>query len=134
MDQLPNTIRSHWNGEQPLWKSFWVYGLLAVNLFSLTVMPSVIDVTKEYDDQVILMQEISYQVKVEDIISVFFKLSGLLIIIGFMLNYLVWNFVSVWRCARNTSRPFWRWSARAWYVIVYGLLITGTYLGVSSLE
>ena len=124
MDQLPNTIRSHWNGEQPLWKSFWVYGLLVGTLSVFLIGPGVSWFLAEIESDAVS----------ERYISTVLDLYAILLMLGFSLSYNIWNFVSVWRCARNAKRLLWKWSARTSYVIEYGLIVVAFILEYPTLS
>lgn len=73
-----------WYGQEPLWKVFWGYGVLAssimIGLYALATMQG--------------------RILVEQLLLVFFA------------GYTVWILVAVWRCAAN-SDPLWRTLARS---------------------
>ena len=113
MDPFANVIRRQWVGDEPLWKAFWVYGMMVGTLVESVLF---------------LGLEQTYQETDEDILGpawLFLLADGyaLLLSLVFIVAYGTWNFVSVWRCARNTTKALWRWSARAFYVIGIGLFL-----------
>lgn len=73
-----------WRGQQPLWKVFWVYGVVTSGVL-ITFY-----VIAFYVDRIALRQ-------------------ALLI---FFAPYTAWILVSVWRCANNTRERFWSLFAR----------------------
>jgi hypothetical protein len=63
-----------WHGEEPLWKVFWVYGVLAsvgLALFYLLAM----------DEKRVVMQQV---------------------LLMALAGYTVWILVAIWRCAENS--------------------------------
>ena len=108
MDPLANIIRRQWKGEEPLWKAFWVYGMMAGTLLESVLALSLAQAFRDMDEN---FEGTDLFFHLGDAYAVFLSLA-------FSVTYGVWNFVSVWRCARNTGKALWRWSARAFYVLV----------------
>ena len=79
--------RYYWRGDGPLWKVYWLYGVLGSNVLALILL--------------LLMQEGA-------IASGWFQLVLLLLAV-----YTVWIVVSVWRCAFNVENPMYGHMARA---------------------
>jgi hypothetical protein len=83
-DQFFAPELSAWRGQQPLWKVFWLYGvvvssaLIGTYLFAFVV------------DQVALRQ----------------------ILVICFAPYTAWLLVSIWRCANNTHELLWSTLAR----------------------
>lgn len=73
-----------WHGEQPLWKVFWIYGVVT----STTIV--VIYVAAFYDGRMALRQ----------------------VILPCFAAYTAWILVSVWRCASNPKEKIWGALAR----------------------
>ncbi len=73
-----------WRGEEPLWRVFWVYGVVVGIV--ITIVDSVLSS---------FIHGIAY--------APFFI---------FMLAYTVWNIVATWRCAFNAKRRLWGYIAR----------------------
>lgn len=73
-----------WRGEQPLWKVFWVYGVVASGVL-ITFY-----VIAFYVDRIALRQ----------------------VLLLCFAPYTAWILVSVWRCANNTEERIWSLFAR----------------------
>jgi hypothetical protein len=73
-----------WRGEQPLWKVFWVYGVVASGVL-ITFY-----VIAFYADRIALRQ----------------------VLLLCFAPYTAWILVSVWRCANNTQERIWSLFAR----------------------
>lgn len=96
-----NVARYYWRGDGPLWKVYWLYGVLGSNVLALILL--------------LLMQEGA-------IASGWFQLVLLLLAV-----YTVWIVVSVWRCAFNVENPMYGHMARALTVAwaINALLVLG---------
>lgn len=100
-----------WRGAEPLWRVFWIYGVLASSVLSLFYALAV------QEDRIVLQQ----------------------VLLACFAVYTVWILVSVWRCADNTHEPFWGQFARRLTVVWAGntvmlliflqLALVKTYLG-----
>jgi hypothetical protein len=77
----------YWRGHGPLWKVYWLYGVLGSNILALILF--------------VLMQR-------DALGSVWFQLVLLLI-----AAYTTWIVVSVWRCAFNVEKRVYGHMARA---------------------
>jgi len=73
-----------WRGEEPLWKVFWVYGVVT----SVTIVT--IYIVAFYDGRVALRQ----------------------VLLPCFATYTAWILISVWRCADNTDEKLWSMLAR----------------------
>jgi len=82
-----NVARYYWRGEGPLWKVYWLYGVLGSNALALILLW--------------LMQRGAMD-------SGWFQLVLLVLAV-----YTVWIVVSVWRCAFNVQNPLYGHMARA---------------------
>ena len=82
-----NVASYYWRGHGPLWKVYWLYGVLGSNLLVLILL--------------LLMHESALG-------SVWFQFVLLL-----LAGYTVWIVVSVWRCAFNVEKPMYGHMARA---------------------
>lgn len=91
----------YWRGQGPLWKVYWLYGVLGSNVLALVLF--------------LLMQRGAID-------SVWFQLVLLL-----LAAYTVWIVVSVWRCAFNVEKPMYGHMARALTVAwaINALLVLG---------
>ena len=96
-----NVARDYWRGDGPLWKVYWLYGVLGSNVLALILL--------------LLMQEGA-------IASGWFQLVLLLLAV-----YTVWIVVSVWRCAFNVENPMYGHMARGLTVAwaINALLVLG---------
>jgi hypothetical protein len=82
-----SVVRYYWRGEGPLWKVYWLYGVLGSTVLALVLL--------------LLMQRGAID-------SAWFQLVLLL-----LAAYTVWIVVSVWRCAFNVEKPLYGHMARA---------------------
>jgi len=91
----------YWRGHGPLWKVYWLYGVLGSFVLALILL--------------LLMQRGAID-------SVWFQL--VLLLLG---AYTVWIVVSVWRCAFNVGNPTYGHMARALTVAwaINALLVLG---------
>jgi hypothetical protein len=80
-------VASYWRGRGPLWKIYWLYGVLGSTALTLILL--------------FLMQSGAVD-------SVWFQIVLLLLAV-----YTVWIVVSVWRCAFNVEKPLYGHMARA---------------------
>jgi hypothetical protein len=82
-----NVASYYWRGRGPLWKVYWLYGVLGSTVLALMLF--------------LLMQRGAID-------SVWFQVVLLL-----FAAYTVWIVVSVWRCAFNVEKPMYGHMARA---------------------
>jgi hypothetical protein len=82
-----NVASYYWRGRGPLWKIYWLYGVLGSNVLALILL--------------LLMRGSALG-------SVWFQVVLLL-----LAAYTVWILVSVWRCAFNVENPMYAHMARA---------------------
>ena len=96
-----SVARYYWRGNGPLWKVYWVYGVLGSNVLVLILL--------------LLIQRSALG-------SVWFQL--VLVLLG---AYTVWIVVAVWRCAFNVENPLYGHMARALTVAwaINALLVLG---------
>ena len=101
-------LLSYWNGKQKLWKAFWLIGILGriivatiIILFS-TIFTSI---------------GLTWSIKILSII--------------FMISYVIWSFVSIWRCAFNVKNKNWGYVARLFITLD---VIAGLYLNFIILK
>ena len=94
-------VASYWSGRGPLWKIYWLYGVLGSNVLVLILL--------------LLMRSGA-------IASVWFQ-----IVLVLLAAYTVWIVVSVWRCAFNVEEPMYGHMARALTVAwaINALLVLG---------
>jgi hypothetical protein len=91
----------YWRGEGPLWKVFWLYGVLASNIGVALVAWGLVTARIGHG-----------------------ALAGLVVL---LLAYTVWVLVSIWRCAGNVHYRYFGLLARALTVAwaVNALLVSG---------
>ncbi len=91
----------YWRGHGPLWKAYWLYGVVGSNVLALTLF--------------LLMERSALG-------SVWFELVLLL-----LAAYTIWIVVSVWRCAFNVEKSMYGHMARALTVAwaINALLVLG---------
>src|SRR5262245_9469226 len=82
-----NVASYYWRGHGPLWKAYWLYGVLGSNVLALILL--------------LLMQRSALG-------SALFQLLLLM-----LAGYTVWIVVAVWRCAFNVENPLYGHMARA---------------------
>ena len=101
-----NFILYYLNGEGPLWKLFWLWGVvLSWILFGLFYFAA----------------------------TTFGISWGLFVISGvIMLPYTIWLLVSIWMCADNTNHDFWSRASR--FVTIIWSLNIGAVAGVLLTE
>jgi hypothetical protein len=82
-----NVASYYWRGHGPLWKVYWIYGVLGSTALALILL--------------LLMQRGAID-------SAWFQIVLLL-----LAAHTVWIVVSVWRCASNVENPLYGQMARA---------------------
>jgi hypothetical protein len=104
-----NVASYYWRGRGPLWKVYWLYGVLGSNVLALILF--------------FLMERGALG-------SVWFQLALLLLAV-----YTIWIVVAVWRCAFNVENPLYGHMAKALTVAwaLNALLVLG-FLGLQSLQ
>ena len=91
---MKNLALSYWHGEKPLWKIFWIYGLIGGLLnYSLLKMSDLVGTTNVYGQAL-------------SIISVII-----------CVTYFIWHLVSVWRCAPNVKFKLFKTLVRLFIVL-----------------
>ena len=96
-----SVVSYYWEGRGPLWKVYWLYGVLGSVVLALILL---------------------FLIQRGAIDSVWFQLVLLL-----LAAYTVWILVSVWRCAFNVENPMYGHMARALTVAwaINALLVLG---------
>jgi hypothetical protein len=104
-----NVASYYWRGHGPLWKVYWLYGVIGSNLLALILL---------------------FLINRGALGSVWFKLALLL-----LAAYTVWIVVAVWRCAFNVENPLYGHMAKALTVAwaLNAFLVLG-FLGLQSLQ
>ena len=118
-------LKKYWNGEEKLWKVFWIWNFfvqivistVTEIIFIITVFPVVIIIAVNKD-----FSNISFN-------------KFLLAAIGFLavlfsLAYCIWAIVSLWRSAFNSSRKIYGYLARLWVVVAIFLAVIAPTIGI----
>ena len=110
LNKIENFLLSYWNGEQKLWKAFWLMGFVfqIVFLYFLLVLL--------YFGTLI---GLTWSIKVT-----IFLLSNI---------YQIWILVSIWNCAYNVRNKTWGHLSRS-IVILNVIFIILTYTGIVSFD
>ena len=94
-------LLSYWNGEQKLWKAFWIIGIIGrILLASFVIFFAILGKSLG----------LTWSITI---------LSFILVII-----YILWSFVSIWKCAFNVKNKTWGYAAR---IFISADLIAGIY-------
>ena len=111
-EDLESFLLNYWNGKKKLWQAFWLIGifgriLLAIFIVIFTLIGKAIGLTWSI---------------------------GILSLI-FILIYIIWSFVSIWRCAFNVKNRIWGHIARVFISmdLFLGILQTITILKNNNL-
>lgn len=83
VDFFAAEIRS-WHGQEPLWKVFWVYGVLTSGIIVAIYGAAIY----------------TFHIALQQVLLLCFA------------AYTIWILISVWRCAGNTQERFWGVLAR----------------------
>lgn len=106
--RIGGPLAAYWQGRGPLWKVFWLWGVLGSWILAGIFATAVISAGLSWP---------------------------LYVITAFiMLAYTVWILVSVWRCADNAAQEKWRGIARVLTVAwALNVLLVGVFLGLDLL-
>jgi hypothetical protein len=96
----PAMIIQLWRGEIPLWKTFWLFGMGGGLVLGLPIFSAMLALTDVPDDTTA---------------SIF------LAALSFLLVYLIWVFVGIWRAANRYS------GEKAWAVLAKIAAVAGTF-------
>ena len=99
-----------WNGEERLWKVYWIYGIL-LGMITFAFIGNALVFW------LALTTKVYFPIVIYNI---------------FMASYFVWNNVSIWRCSKNAKWPGWLVVARA-LVIVGAIIFLFSFLNDRSL-
>ena len=110
LNKIEIFLLSYWNGDQKLWKAFWLMGFVfqIVFLYFLLVLL--------YFGTLI---GLTWSIKVT-----IFLLSNM---------YQIWILVSIWNCAYNVKNKAWGYLSRG-IVILNVIFIILTYTGIVSFD
>ena len=110
LNKIENFLLSYWNGEQKLWKAFWLMGVVFQILFLYFLLVLL------YFGVLI---GLTWSIKVT-----IFLLSNI---------YQIWILVSIWNCAYNVRNKTWGHLSRS-IVILNVIFIILTYTGIVSFD
>ena len=110
LNKIENFLLSYWNGEQKLWKAFWLMGFVFQILFLYFLLVLL------YFGVLI---GLTWSIKVT-----IFLLSNI---------YQIWILVSIWNCAYNVRNKTWCHLSRS-IVILNVIFIILTYTGIVSFD
>ena len=103
-------LLSYWNGEQKLWKAFWLLGFIFQILFFYFLL---------FLLYVGMLLKLTWSIKIT-----IFLLSNI---------YTVWILVSIWNCAYNVKNKIWGDISRI-IVVLNVILIFLIYTGILSID
>ena len=108
IDKLEFFFLNYWHGKERLWKAFWLIGILGRILVATFVI-------------------------IFAIIGKSIGLTWSIAILSFLFIsiYIIWSFVSIWRCAFNTQNKNWGYVAR---IFISMDLLTGIYQTINILK
>ena len=118
INKIETFLLSYWDGEQKLWKAFWLLGFIFQILFFYFLL---------FLLYVGMLLKLTWSIKIT-----VFLLSNI---------YTVWILVSIWNCAYNVeSKFFWFFNKRIWgdiarlIVVLNVILIFLIYTGILSFD
>ena len=103
-------LLSYWDGEQKLWKAFWLLGFIFQILFFYFLL---------FLLYVGMLLKLTWSIKIT-----IFLLSNI---------YTVWILVSIWNCAYNVKNKIWGDISRV-IVVLNVILIFLIYTGILSVD
>jgi hypothetical protein len=105
---IGGTIGSYWQGRGPLWKVFWLWGVVGSWLLAAIFLT----ITRAWG--------LSWTLY--------------LVMAAIMTGYTIWILVSVWRCAANARNEQWQVLARVLTVAwALNVVLVGSFLGLDML-
>ena len=110
INKIEILLLSYWNGEQKLWKAFWLLGFIFQILFFYFLLLLLYVGT---------LLKLTWSIKIT-----IFLLSNI---------YTVWILVSIWNCAYNVKNKIWGNISRI-IVIFNVIFLFLTYTGILSFD
>ena len=123
------SIKNSWNGNEKLWKVFWIWNFLLLNIFD--VLAVIIFFMAIFPVQFYWVARNDPSVSVGYPLTaakISFALFGVCFLI-FILAYTVWALVSLWCSAFNSSRRIYGYLARFWVIVQLCFAIVFPMLG-----
>ena len=110
LNKVESLLLSYWNGEQKLWKAFWIMGFIFQILFFYFLL------------------FLSY-------FGFLFGLTWSIKVIIFLISniYTIWILVSIWNCAYNVKNKIWGDLSRV-IVVLNVILLFLIYTGIISFD
>ena len=110
LNKVDSFLLSYWNGEQKLWKAFWIMGFAFQILFFYFLL------------------FLSY-------IGFLFGLTWSIKVTVFLISniYTIWILVSIWNCAYNVKNKIWGDLSRV-IVVLNVILLFLVYTGIISFD
>ena len=110
LNKVESFLLSYWNGEQKLWKAFWIMGFAFQILFFYFLL------------------FLSY-------IGFLFGLTWSIKVTVFLISniYTIWILVSIWNCAYNVKNKIWGDLSRV-IVVLNVILLFLVYTGIISFD
>ena len=110
INKIETFLLSYWDGEQKLWKAFWLLGFIFQILFFYFLL---------FLLYVGMLLKLTWSIKIT-----IFLLSNI---------YTVWILVSIWNCAYNVKDKIWGDISRV-IVVLNVILIFLIYTGILSFD
>ena len=110
INKIETFLLSYWDGEQKLWKAFWLLGFIFQILFFYFLL---------FLLYVGMLLKLTWSIKIT-----VFLLSNI---------YTVWILVSIWNCAYNVKTKIWGDISRL-IVVLNVILIFLIYTGILSID
>ena len=110
INKIETFLLSYWDGEQKLWKAFWLLGFIFQILFFYFLL---------FLLYVGMLLKLTWSIKIT-----VFLLSNI---------YTVWILVSIWNCAYNVKNKIWGNISRV-IVVLNVILIFLIYTGILSFD
>ena len=110
INKIETFLLSYWDGEQKLWKAFWLLGFIFQILFFYFLL---------FLLYVGMLLKLTWSIKIT-----VFLLSNI---------YTVWILVSIWNCAYNVKNKIWGDISRV-IVVLNVILIFLIYTGILSFD
>ena len=110
INKIETFLLSYWDGEQKLWKAFWLLGFIFQILFFYFLL---------FLLYVGMLLKLTWSIKIT-----VFLLSNI---------YTVWILVSIWNCAYNVKNKIWGDISRV-IVVLNVILIFLIYTGILSVD
>ena len=110
INKIETFLLSYWDGEQKLWKAFWILGFIFQILFFYFLL---------FLLYVGMLLKLTWSIKIT-----VFLLSNI---------YTIWILVSIWNCAYNVKDKIWGDISRV-IVVLNVILIFLIYTGILSFD